>query len=281
MYHNNHSIVHCLCALLFLISPTGHTQELTPLEIIQKSNDVYSGEDTSSRLTFHFIEPDAPERKLSYLMLWKLYTDDKEINTKMLFFKEFPPDEKDVAFMIWLYKPELNKDDDQWLYLPELRTVRKLGKKMGGHDHSHKEDDEFSKSVMHRPHLTPRSPGLDGLKLIPPANDKDKDFYIVERTPKKHDKGYPYSKTINWISKDNFLLSHIDYYDMKGKLALQQDFEWTQIGKAWVWKTAKATDINTGNTTKLSITDIQVNIGIDDNIFSKRMMKLGPGALRF
>lgn len=268
--------------ICFTIFPVTSHAELTATEILKQSYGAHGGNDSVSTLTFTFMEPNERERKLAYTMLWKDYKGKDGITTKMIFFKEYPPADKGIAYMTWMYSPELNQDDDEWLYLPELRTVRKLSKKIGeqGEHNENDKDSEFSKSVLHRTQLVPRPPQLDTCKLVRTDKIDGKEYYVIERMPKTNDSEYPYIKTINWISKNNFLLNKIDYIGMNGKLAIHQNIKWQKIGDNWVWDEVKATDRETGNTTVLKVTDVRINTGMDDEAFTKRVMKLGIDSLR-
>jgi len=266
-----------------LVAPSTALAQPSADEIINKSLEVYGGDNSLSTLTFSFQESNEIERKLVYRMLWKDYKGKDGLSTKMIFFKEFPPDDKGIAYMSWIYRPDMNQDDDEWLYLPELRSVRKLSKKIDSHHegrHQHDKDDEFAKSVLHRPHLVPRPVYLDRHQLLRTEDLDGKNFYVIERIPKKHTDDFPYSKTINWISADNYLLTKIDYYDTGGKVVIHQRINWQKIADAWVWDKVEATDVETGNNTTLTVSDVRVNIGIDDEAFTKRVMKLGIDSLR-
>ena len=271
-----------VATLSLIIMPVTSRAEMTAVDILKKSYSVHGGNDSVSLLTFTFMEPNERERKLAYTMLWKDYKGKDGFTTKMIFFKEYPPADKGIAYMTWMYSPELNQDDDEWLYLPELRTVRKLSKKIGeqGEHNDNDKDSEFSKSVLHRTQLVPRPPELDTCELVRTDKIDGKEYYVIERMPKKGDSEYPYIKTINWISKDDYLLDKIDYFDMNGKLVIHQDIKWRKIGDNWVWDEVKATDKETGNTTVLKVTDVRINTGLDNEAFTKRVMRLGVDSLR-
>jgi outer membrane lipoprotein-sorting protein len=269
--------------LCFGVMPAISHAELSAAEIVRKSSEIHGGNASISTLTFTFQEPNVRERELAYTMLWKDYKGQDGITTKMIFFKEYPPADKGIAYMIWMYSPALNQDDDEWLYLPELRTVRKLSKKIGtdtGEHNQKDEDNEFSKSLLHRQQLVPRPAELDTCELVRTDEIDGKEYYVIERTPKKNDSGYPYRKTINWISKDNFLLTKIDYIDRAGIATLRQQIKWQKIDNAWVWAEVRATSNATGNTTVLKVSDVRINPELDDDAFTKRVMKLGIDSLR-
>ncbi|MFQ5470124.1 MAG: outer membrane lipoprotein-sorting protein [Gammaproteobacteria bacterium] len=262
-------------------------ESLTADQIIDKANKVYSGDDSVSRLTFRFHEKNEQERKLVYSMIWKKYAADSDIHEKMIFFKEFPSKDKDVSFMMWIYKPEINHDDDQWLYLPDLRHVRKVTKQItsdsGSHrrrGHRHDNKDEFAKSVLHRPHLTIRPSRLDKNRILKEDSVGDSKFYVIERTPVNQDNDFPYQKTVNWINKDTYLLERVEYFDMNDTVILKQKFFWKKSKNAWVWTRVEGIDLLTDNQTILDISDIRVNVNIRDKVFSNRSMKHGFTSLR-
>lgn len=240
-------------------------------DIVKKSFAVDGGDDSLSRISFIFQEDGQPERRLTYFMAWKKFKGAGDIDSKVIMFREFPPDAKGVSYMGFFYRPELNRNDDEWLYLPELRLVRKLS-------HSgpkHAKEEEFTKSELRQYDLVPRDPGADGHQLLRSEALEGVDCYVIESTTKGRADYYPYSKAIKWIAKDGFLPLRIDYYDEKGKLLKQQTFKWKQAGDAWVWEEVTAENVQTANKTTLRISDIRVNVGLTDDAFTKRVMQVG------
>lgn len=258
----------CFCLVLCISFP-GHADELSAGAIMKKSFEVYSGDDSVSKLTFVFQAEGAQEKRLVYWMAWKKFKGD--IDAKVIMFREFPPDAKGLSYMGFFYRPELNRNDDEWLYLPELRLVRKLSH--GGPKHA--KEEEFALSELRQYDLVSRDPGADSHRLLRSETVEGAGCYVVESVPKGGGDYYPYSKAIKWIDKDRFLPLRIDYYDLAGKLVKQQIFKWKQIGNAWVWEEVAAENAQTGNKTTLSISDVRVNVGLSDDAFTKRVMQLG------
>lgn len=238
-------------------------------EIINKAYRVDGGHDGISRLTFTFQKPDTPEKKLTFSMVWKEYGGEGDINSKILFFSEFPPDERGKSFMAWIYKDRM---DDHWVYLPELRMVRKVshGAHMSKHD-----DDDFALSVLTRGDLVPRKPDEDRHSLLGEEELKGKAYYVVESTPKQASDGYPYQKVRRWISKEEFLVERIDYYGSGTAPEKQQEIKWERRDKAWVWTRVLGVQAKSGARTLLEISDIRVNLGLKDEVFSARSLRLG------
>lgn len=244
------------------------------VEIVTKAYELEGGEDSISRLRFNMRTADGSEKKLVYTMVWKEYEGKGDVDDKLIFFSEYPPDDKGKAFMVWVYP---NKKDDEWMYLPELRMVRKISH--SAHHRHHDEEDDFAHSVLTHVLLVPRPPGLDTHSLVGEEEIDGHSAYVVESTPKRASKNYPYSKTRRWISKDNFLPERIDYYGLSGKLEKRQTIQWKRIGEAWVWERVVGEDLRNQNRTTLDVSDVRLNIGLDDDVFSARTLRLGRDSL--
>ncbi len=268
-------------ALLLLTSALASADEdLTALQIMERAYQVHAGEDMVSRLTF-IIRDGNTEKRLGLIMAYKAYEGKKGLRSKLIMFNEFPPDKRDISFLAWIYTPEKRRKDDMWLYLPELRTVRKLSHqhKPGGHGHHSKGvDDEFSLSELKRFELQPRNPALDKHELQGTERWGTQAVYRVLSTPRNMESS-PYGKIVSQISTDHFLPLHITYFNHNGAIVKRQRTEWVNIENAWVWKKVSAVNPGNGHETILEQDDIKLNTGLSDNIFTKRFMKLGARTL--
>lgn len=140
----------------------------------------------------------------------------------MITFFESPPDVKGTGFLSWSYVDE-DKDDDQWLYLPALRKVRRIAASNKG--------DSFMGSDFTYDDMGERKVEEDNHTLLKSENLKDTDCYVVESVPKK--KGYIYSKKITWVYKANLIPIKVDYYDRKGRFLKTLETEWQKVGGIW------------------------------------------------
>ena len=264
------SITGILFGILLCSLPLRATADLTAADIVKKSNDVKGGDDSISRLSFTFKRADGTERKLRYTMVWKDYAGRDGVDDKVIFFSEYPPDDKGKSFMVWVYE---NKQDDAWMYLPELRMVRKVTH--NEHHGHHDDEDDFSRSVLTQTDLVPRDPSLDIHTLLEDeVVDGHMDF-VVESVPKQPANDYPYQKLRRWITQDNFLPERIDYYSPAGALIKRQTIKWQKIGTAWAWEQVVGENLITKEQTVLDISAIKLNSGLQDDIFSARTMRLG------
>lgn len=244
---------------------------LTTEQIVAGAYQVDGGRDGISRLSFTFHKSNAAPKKLIYTMAWKGYGGEGGLDSKLLFFSEYPPGDQGKAFLGYLYSD--GRVDDHWLYLPDLRMVRKMNHDM--HEH-HREADEFAPSDLTRGDLVPRAPTADRHRLVGEQAIDGRAYYVVESVPNdRDDENYPYSKVVKWIGKDDFLTERIDYYRGGDQVAKRQSIKWKKIGKYRVWERVVGEDFTNGSRTVLDISDIRVDVGLKDQVFSTRSLRNG------
>jgi hypothetical protein len=256
--------------LLAAGAPPVRAAELTPAQIFANSQAVNPGKDQQSRLTLLIKDSDGNSRKMVIKRLWKRYDKDNLVS-KVLLFHEYPPEMRGTTVMVWTYTEASGLPPEQWLYIPVLRKVNKLPGRM---------EENLQGSDLRPSDMDPRSPALDDHTLLRTEKIGSKDYYVIESSPVEDDKTYPYSKVVRWISTDNFLIDKVDYYDRDGRLLKKQTIAWKQMGDAWVWQKVVIANVQTGSQTTLNLTDIQVNQGLKDSLFTERMMEQGSAALR-
>lgn len=197
---------------------------------------------------------------------WKNYPEDPRLDSKVLVFYEYPPESRGTAFMVWTYKVSTGKPEDMWLYLPLLRKVQKVPVHP---------DEIFSGANLRPADMLPRPPELDSHRLLREETIENQAYYVIESVPKRFSPHYPYSKVIKWISKDRLLKERIDYFDRKGHPLKRQIITWKRVGKAWTWEKVILENLQNGVQTRLSISEIRINTGIPDRIFTRRTMQSG------
>jgi hypothetical protein len=104
---------------------------------------------------------------------------------------------------------------------------------------------------------------------------ESRSYYVIGSDPKKPDPSYPYSKVVKWITKDDFLKERLQYYDLDGNLFKEQIITWKKIKEAWVWEKVVTTNVQTKVQTFLTISDIKVDTGLPEDLFTERSMRRG------
>ena len=242
----------------------------TGKEIFERCNFKYPGEDQQSTLTVTLRDKDGNEKKNVYRRFWKDYKGADGIVDKMVLFTEYPPDAEGAAFMRWAYTEASDKNADQWIYLPVLKTIRRVSIRDPG--------DSFLGSDLTYADISSRGVSADEHKLVQILKRGNHDYFAVQSTP-VNKKSSLYSKTISWFEKsqdwNGCIRRQVDFYDKKGEPLKQQMITWQKVSNAWVWNEVLVKNVQTGHSSLFQITDVKINVGLHDDIFSERALRLG------
>ncbi len=161
-------------------------------------------------------------------------------------------------------------DDDIWIYLPALRKVRRLvanNKKDSfvGTDFSY--GDIIGHRVQDWKYALLRTEVLDGA-----------DTYVIEAIPRtdavREHSGYGKRKL--WIRRDNYVAIRGQYWDTGDTLLKEleaDDVREIDPAKAkWQAFQLRMTNKQTGHVTEFRVSDLEVDIGLDDALFSERYL---------
>lgn len=236
----------------------------TAFDIVKKWDARDEGKDLTSKSTFTLINKRGQERVRKTRRYWIDMKGKKGLDEKSIIFFDKPSDVKGTALLNWSYDDE-GKDDDQWLYLPALRKIKRIAssdkeKSFMGSDLTF--DDMGDRNIMH-----------DEYKLIGKEDFNGHSCFVVEMTPK--DKKYMYSKKVKWIDDTEFVDYKIEFYNRKGRFLKRQLIEWKQIDKIWVVTKISVKNDQTGHSTVISINDLKLNTGLKESNFTKRKMESG------
>ncbi len=265
----NPALLLLLCIALIIAVPV-RAAEPTAAEIVQRCDlDTYAGDDNRSRLTMILSDLAGNAKKNVYRRYWKFYGIDQKIMEKMILFTEFPPDAKGTAFMRWSYRPGAGKNADQWLYLPSLNSVRRVSVRDPG--------DSFLGSDLTYQDISLRLVEQDEHRLLRVEEKNGRRFYVVESTPKE-DKPL-YGKVVSWYQaaphwKDCNKV-RVEYYERNGALLKTQSLRWQKVDGAWLWDEVVVENIKTGHSSVFRVTDVEVNVGLKDRLFTVRTLKRG------
>jgi outer membrane lipoprotein-sorting protein len=251
-----------LATLMLMLVSTGQNAvtQLSGQEIMEKVYYNPSGDDVQGQLTMTLINRQGEQRVRNLQQYTKDYG---EVEKKIMFFLS-PADVKGTSFMNWSYTD--NSDDDQWIYLPALKRIRRIS--------SDGKSDYFMGSDFTYDDLGERHPDEDNHKLTGEETIDGKVCYVVESIPK--DKGYMYSRTVTWVMKDNFLGLKREFYDERGRhLKTLTIKDYDQIDGFWTILETEMKNVQRDHTTHMKFSNIKINQGIPDRRFTERNMMLG------
>ncbi len=229
---------------------------LTNLEVAQKSEDVMSGfEDSISKMQMTLIN--AAGQKKIRTMKMKVLEGKDEDKSLMEFLS--PSDVKGTKFLSYEH---VNKDDDQWLYLPALKRVKRIASKnksgaFMGSEFSYEDLSAFN--VKKYRYEEGEAKEIDGI-------------YIATSSPLSRYSGY--TKLISYIDAKTFLVQKIEYFDRKKELLKTALFsEYKKFGDVYRMGKIKMSNVQNDKTTILVWSDEKIKNGLKDRDFHKRYLK--------
>ena len=225
------------------------------VEKMAKQNESQSAETTAKMI---LIDKNGRERVREIKMRTKEKNGLRHTVTTFL----APPDVRGTKFLIVEQK---NADDDQRLFLPALKKVKRIT--------SSNKSGNFMGSTFAYADLQTHDPDQGAHQRLADAVLDGQDCYVVETVPQNLDDEI-YSKLVYWVRKDNFLPIKGEFYDKKGKLWKRLEVSGVEKRSdgTWVAKDTKMSDLLKGASTILRLEEYEVDVEIDDAYFTERFL---------
>ncbi|MGB5260048.1 MAG: outer membrane lipoprotein-sorting protein [Gammaproteobacteria bacterium] len=172
---------------------------------------------------------------------------------------------RDVAGTALLSFTHKQGPDDQWLYLPALKRVKRIasdnksgpfmGSEFAYEDITSQEVEKYTYKYLH-------DETLDGLEV-----------FVFERYPE--DKKSGYTRQVIWLDKEHYKERKIEYYDRKESLLKTLTFNDYQQFMDKFWRAQDMLMVNhqTGKSTRLLQTNYDFTAKLDDRDFDKNALK--------
>ncbi|MCO4799514.1 MAG: outer membrane lipoprotein-sorting protein [Colwelliaceae bacterium] len=230
------------------------------LEISKKAKQQDTGwKDSSSDMLMFLRNKQGQEslREIKTKTLELLNDGDKSLTI----FNQ-PRDVKGTSFLSFSH-PVGN--DDQWLYLPSLKRVKRISSrnKSGpfmGSEFSFEDLSSFEIEKYQYNYLGDEA--VNGL-----------DSFMVEQFPVDENSGY--TRRIVWIDKSEYRVQKIDFYDRKNSLLKTLSYENYQQYLNRYWRADSAMMINhqSGKSTELQWSNYEFSTGLTDGDFNRNTLK--------
>ncbi len=250
-----------IAIMLFLTAPlVGLAAETTGLEVMENVYNRTVGPRMSAELVMTITNSRGATRERSIV---QYSLEGAESDKKIMFFTA-PADVRDTSFMTWSWDD--GRDDDQWIYLPALRRVKRIS--------SDSKNDSFMGSDFTYDDLGERHPSEDRHTIIREETVDGKAAYVVESIPVSP--GDAFSRTVTWINKENWVGLKKEYYDGKNRLfktLIIDNYE--KIEGYWVVTDMTMKDLDRESSTRLAMNDVSFSVDLEEDFFSERQMKIG------
>jgi outer membrane lipoprotein-sorting protein len=237
-------------------------------EIARRINARNEGEVVSRFITMAMTDRSGSVRVRETNSLRKYFGKEK----RTIIFYLSPSNIKDTAFLTYDY-PEADRDDDQWLYLPAARKVRRIsasdrGDYFLGTDFTY-EDIRKETKVGLEDYLwkTLGEETIDGHRC-----------FLVEQIPvnEKTAKELGYSKVHSWVDAEIWMVRQAKYWDVAGNpLKTLQVREITLIQDIWTAHQISVENHKTGHKTVFTFKDVDYGKSVKDEMFTEDTLRRG------
>lgn len=255
-----------IVALLGVAAVPAHA--LTAREIMEKVDARDDGDNMTARQTMILIDRNGAERVREV----ELFSKDKGRDTYRLSLFHAPADVRGTGFLTYdYYGGEV--DDDQWLYLPELKKTKRIA--------SSDKSSSFLGTDFSYADMTRRVIDEWTYKLLKEDEVRGEKVWLIEATPKTpvvRDR-YGYDKSVVFVRQDIFMVVRAVHWVREGRKLKYLDIKTIdKIDGIWVateldMKTTRNRD--TEHRTVLKLTDIKFNQDLDDTVFTVRRLEKG------
>lgn len=235
--------------------------------IMQRYQAATAIEDLSSQLTYTNISSSG--RTQTRTLKQHILCNDRDENTYNLRLEFTAP--RDVAGTATLTIQHPKKPDDQWLYLPALRSSKRIS--------ASKKADRFMGTEMTYEDLSNYlSEALDDYqyKLLATEDVDGRMAYKIEALP-RNGLSTQYSKRHLWVDQRTHLMLQTHFFDQKGSLL--KVYKASDIRPVASTKFHRAHTIllrneKTGNRTEVQYKDFAINQGVSPQLFSKTALEI-------
>jgi len=181
---------------------------------------------------------------------------------KTLIVFDTPRDVKGTAFLSFTHA---KKADDQWLFLPALKRVKRIS--------SANKSGPFMGSEFAYEDISSQEVEKYKYKFIKDDNYQGADTFVIERFPQYKNSGY--TKMVAWVDKNMYQPLKIEFYDRKNKLLktlTYYDYK-NYLGKFWRPDRMEMVNHQTGKSTSLLWLSYQFDTGLNQSDFTQSSLK--------
>jgi len=252
-----------LTALLLslTLSPAwAQSAEEKGLQIVMKADELDSGWGDQSH-TLEMILRNKQGQESRRAMRGRLLEVSGDGDKGLTIFDD-PADVKGTAFLSFTH---VNEADDQWLYLPALKRVKRIASKNKSGPFMGSEfayEDMTSQEVAKYTYKWLRDETLDG-----------RNVYVIERYPVDENSGY--TRQVVWGDYGMYQPLKVEFYDRKNAPLKTLTFHGYRQYLERYWRADRLEMVNhqSGKSTELLFSDYRFRTGLTDRDFDQNSLK--------
>lgn len=254
------SIFKAITILVMLISISVFGQDNKGLEIVKAAKKARTGWKTSSQTMTMTLTNRNGQKTVRKMHGYNMEVENDGDKSMTIF--DTPKDVKGTVSMTYTHRTQ---DDDQWLYLPAIRRVKRissstksgpfLGSEFAFEDIGSEEVEKYTYKYISEDQV-------DGVMC-----------YKIERYPVSKSSGY--KRNIVWYNKENYRAEKIEFYDRKNALLKTLSYAEYKLYQNKYWRASMMNMKNhqNGKETLLEFSNLKFGVEISDDNFSQNALK--------
>lgn len=172
---------------------------------------------------------------------------------------------RDVSGTAFLSFSKVSGADDQWIYLPAVKRVKRIA--------TRNKSSPFMGSEFAFEDMTSFEIEKFAFAYLRDEKINGEDCFVVEQIPT--DKYSGYTRQIVWIDKSHYRVQQVEFYDRKNallKILKPTDYK-QYLGKYWRALRADMENAQSGKSTTLLTTNLAFRTGFDPSDFDKNALR--------
>ena len=247
--------------LVFPLAATVDTPEEKGLAITREADRRSSGFNDFTADMQMVLRNKHGGESLRRIRIRTLEVEDDGDKTLTIF--DNPRDVKGTAFLTFTHKVG---DDDQWLYLPALKRVKRVS--------SSNKSGSFMGSEFAYEDIASEEVEKYTYKWIRDEEYDGRECSVIERSP-VDGKNSGYTRQAVWIDTSEYRTWKIEFYDRKSSLLKTLTIDGYHEYLDGHWRADQMNMVNhqNGKSTVLRFSDYRFRVGLEDRNFNKNSLK--------
>ncbi|NMH59087.1 outer membrane lipoprotein-sorting protein [Alteromonas ponticola] len=186
----------------------------------------------------------------------------QEDGDKALTIFDSPRDVSGTAFLSFSHSKE---PDEQWIYLPALKRVKRIA--------SQNKSGPFMGSEFAFEDMTSFEVDKFTYDFLRDDTYQGDEVYVISQVPQDDYSGY--SKQIVWIDKEHYRVRKVEFFDKKGDLLKTLEFEDYTLFDDEFWRPLKSFmyNVQTQKSTELITHELEFDAGLEDTDFDENSLR--------
>lgn len=253
-----------IASVVIALAPLGATAQDAAqkgLEIATKSDNSDNGFGDSTAQAKMVLKNKAGQSSSRELEFLTLERTSNKVGDKTISVFSTPADIKGTAV---LSHAKITANDDQWIYLPALKRVKRIS--------SSNKSGPFVGSEFAYEDITAQELGKFSYKWMKTEKCGGATCEVVERVPTYKKSGY--SRQLVWVNTKTWQTEKIHFFDRANNHVKTLTFSgYKKFGK--IWRQSKLTMVNhrNGKSTELSFSNWKFKTGLSDRDFKSSALE--------